>query len=116
MSLETVIQFFEQDQTRWLNKYQAIGYVLWRLSQTDSYFSEMLNQIAVDFPGVNVSDTILNEALHFLVKRGAITSRIEKAEGRGRPRKMYSLQPDYASANAADVAFVVEKFVNQVER
>ncbi|MEL7225901.1 MAG: PadR family transcriptional regulator, partial [Cyanobacteria bacterium J06576_12] len=42
-----------------------------------------------------LSDTVLYSALKFLENQAAIMGYWKKVEGRGRPRRMYRLRPDW---------------------
>ncbi|WP_239651336.1 helix-turn-helix transcriptional regulator [Neosynechococcus sphagnicola] len=51
----------------------------------------LIDLLPQELPSYRLSDTILQSALEFLVGEGFIQSYWERAERRGRPRRMYRL-------------------------
>ena len=95
MKFEDIYQFFEDPPPIYLNKELAVCYVLAVLLQQDSYGTELIQKLAKDYPDYRLSDTVLYSALKFLEDQLAIDGYWQKVEGRGRPRRMYRLNPDW---------------------
>ena len=95
MKFEDIYQFFEDPPPVYLNKELAVCYVLSVLIRHDSYGTELIHAIEKDYPNYRLSDTVLYSALKFLENQAAIMGYWKKVEGRGRPRRMYRLRPDW---------------------
>ncbi|MEM6839183.1 MAG: PadR family transcriptional regulator [Cyanobacteria bacterium P01_C01_bin.120] len=95
MKFEDIYQFFEDPPPIYLNKELAVCYVLAVLLRQDSYGTELIQKLAKDFSDYRLSDTVLYSALKFLEDQSAIDGYWKKVEGRGRPRRMYRLNPDW---------------------
>ncbi|MEM1311021.1 MAG: PadR family transcriptional regulator [Cyanobacteria bacterium P01_D01_bin.71] len=95
MKFEDIYQFFEDPPPIYLNKELAVCYVLAVLLQQDSYGTELIQKLAKDYSNYRLSDTVLYSALKFLEDQLAIDGYWKKVEGRGRPRRMYRLNPDW---------------------
>ncbi len=95
MKFEDIYQFFEDPPPIYLNKELAVCYVLAVLLQQDSYGTELIQKLAKDYSDYRLSDTVLYSALKFLEDQAAIDGYWKKVEGRGRPRRMYRLNPDW---------------------
>lgn len=95
MKFEDIYQFFEDPPPIYLNKELAVCYVLSVLLQQDSYGTELIQKLAKDYSDYRLSDTVLYSALKFLEDQAAIDGYWKKVEGRGRPRRMYRLNPDW---------------------
>lgn len=95
MKFEDIYQFFEDPPPVYLNKELAVCYVLSVLVRHDSYGTELIHAIEKDYPNYRLSDTVLYSALKFLENQAAIMGYWKKVEGRGRPRRMYRLRPDW---------------------
>ncbi len=95
MKFEDIYQFFEEPPPVYLNKELAVCYVLSVLIRHDSYGTELIHAIEKDYPDYRLSDTVLYSALKFLENQAAIMGYWKKVEGRGRPRRMYRLRPDW---------------------
>ncbi len=93
MKFEDVYKFFRDPPPIYLNKELAACYVLSILLQQDSYGTELIHRLGQDYQGYRLSDTVLYSALKFLEEEEAIDGYWQKVEGRGRPRRMYSLHP-----------------------
>ncbi|HCF28021.1 MAG TPA: hypothetical protein DEV81_12645, partial [Cyanobacteria bacterium UBA11049] len=48
-----------------------------------------------EYPSYQLSDTVLYAALKFLEESKAIAAYWKKVEGRGRPRRMYQVNPEW---------------------
>ncbi|HEY9762305.1 MAG TPA: PadR family transcriptional regulator [Trichocoleus sp.] len=95
MKFEDIYQFFEDPPPIYLNKELAVCYVLAVLLQRDSYGTELIQVLADKYADYRLSDTVLYGALKFLEDEKAIDGYWKKVEGRGRPRRMYRLNPDW---------------------
>ncbi|HEY9876815.1 MAG TPA: PadR family transcriptional regulator [Leptolyngbyaceae cyanobacterium] len=95
MKFEDIYQFFEDPPPIYLNKELAVCYVLAVLLQRDSYGTELIQVLADKYVDYRLSDTVLYGALKFLEDEKAIDGYWKKVEGRGRPRRMYRLNPDW---------------------
>lgn len=95
MKFEDIYQFFEDPPPIYLNKELAVCYVLSILLQQDSYGTELIQKLAETYADYRLSDTVLYSALKFLEDQKAIDGYWKKVEGRGRPRRMYRLNPDW---------------------
>ncbi|NER79373.1 MAG: helix-turn-helix transcriptional regulator [Leptolyngbya sp. SIO1D8] len=95
MKFEDIYQFFEDPPPIYLNKELAVCYVLAVLLQQDSYGTELIQKLAETYPDYRLSDTVLYSALKFLEDQKTIDGYWKKVEGRGRPRRMYRLNPDW---------------------
>lgn len=95
MKFEDIYQFFKDPPPIYLNKELAVCYVLAVLIHRDSYGTELIQALLHQYKGYRLSDTVLYGALKFLEDENAITGYWKKVEGRGRPRRMYRLSPDY---------------------
>jgi DNA-binding PadR family transcriptional regulator len=95
MKFEDIYQFFEDPPPVYLNKELAVCYVLSVLTRHDSYGTELIHAIEQHYPSYRLSDTVLYSALKFLEHQAAIMGYWKKVEGRGRPRRMYRLRPDW---------------------
>ena len=95
MKFEDIYQFFEDPPPVYLNKELAVCYVLSVLTRHDSYGTELIHAIEQEYPNYRLSDTVLYSALKFLENQAAIMCYWKKVEGRGRPRRMYRLRPDW---------------------
>jgi len=94
MKFDDIYQFFEDPPPVYLNKELAVCYVLAVLLQ-DSYGTELIQKLADTYSDYRLSDTVLYSALKFLEDQNAIDGYWKKVEGRGRPRRMYRLNPDW---------------------
>ena len=95
MKFEDIYQFFEAPPPVYLNKELAVCYVLSVLTRYDSYGTDLIHAIERDYPSYRLSDTVLYGALKFLEHQAAVVGYWQKVEGRGRPRRMYHLRPDW---------------------
>lgn len=95
MKFENIYQFFQDPPPVYLNKELAVCYILSVLLRGDSYGTELIGQLEREFPIYRLSDTVLYSALKFLEDEGVITGYWKKVEGRGRPRRMYQIFPEW---------------------
>lgn len=94
-TFEDIHKFFNSPPPFYLNKELAVCYVLATLLRHDSYGTELISLLEQEYPNYRLSDTVLYSALKFLEDKGTITGYWKKVEGRGRPRRMYQIQPDW---------------------
>ncbi len=94
-TLDEIYKFFESPPPFYLNKELAVCYVLAVLLRQDSYGTELINLLETEYPTYRLSDTVLYSALKFLEDAAAIVGYWKKVEGRGRPRRMYQITPDW---------------------
>ncbi len=95
MQLEEVYQFFAHPPKTFLTPEQAACYVLSVLLQKESYGTELIQKLESEYPSYQLSDTVLYAALKFLEESKAISGYWKKVEGRGRPRRMYQVNPEW---------------------
>ena len=95
MKFEDIHQFFEDPPPIYLNKELAVCYVLTVLLQQDSYGTELIHRLSQQYSHYRLSDTVLYGALKFLEDEKMVDGYWKKVEGRGRPRRMYRLNPDW---------------------
>ncbi|OWY64014.1 PadR family transcriptional regulator [cyanobacterium TDX16] len=95
MTLEEIYQFFATQPPVYLTPEQAVCYVLSVLLESESYGSGLIQRLESDYPSYRLSDTVLYAALSFLESEQAVASRPQKVDGRGRPRRMYSVSPQW---------------------
>lgn len=94
-TLEQIYQFFQSPPPFYLNKELAVCYVLAVLLRQDSYGTELIHLLETEYPSYRLSDTVLYSALKFLEDASGITGYWKKVEGRGRPRRMYQITPEW---------------------
>ncbi|WP_242059998.1 PadR family transcriptional regulator [Oscillatoria sp. FACHB-1407] len=94
-TFEDIYQFFRNPPPFYLNKELAVCYVLDVLLRKDSYGTELIQLLENEYPTYRLSDTVLYSALKFLEDAAAITGYWKKVEGRGRPRRMYQVTPEW---------------------
>lgn len=89
ITLEKIYEYYSNPQLTFLCCEQAICYVLSSTLQKDSYGTELI--AALNSTKYRLSDTVLHEALSFLLEEGTIQFYWQKVDGRGRPRKMFTI-------------------------
>ena len=95
MKFDDIYQFFDNPPPIYLTKELAVCYVLSVLARGESYGTELIQLIETEYPAYRLSDTVLYSALKFLEEEQAINGYWKKVEGRGRPRRMYRIKPDW---------------------
>ena len=95
MKFDDIYQFFDNPPPIYLSKELAVCYVLSVLVRGESYGTELIQLIESEYPAYRLSDTVLYLALKFLEEEQAIGGYWRKVEGRGRPRRMYRIRPDW---------------------
>lgn len=113
MRLEDIYQFFQNPPPTYLSQELAVCYVLSVLLQGESYGTELIQKLESEHPNYRLSDTVLYSALKFLEDEKAIVGYWKKVEGRGRPRRMYQISPEW-SEQAQSLAHLWLGYMNQV--
>lgn len=112
MKFEHIYQFFQDPPPVYLNKELAVCYILSVLLRGDSYGTELIGQLEREFPIYRLSDTVLYSALKFLEDEAVITGYWKKVEGRGRPRRMYQILPEWRH-QAQDLSHLWHEYIAQ---
>lgn len=115
MKFEDIYQFFQDPPPTYLNKEQAVCYVLAVLLQGESYGTELIERLEREYLNYRLSDTVLYSALKFLQDTVAIAGYWKKVEGRGRPRRMYQIRPEWRS-QAQELATLWHNFAARRDR
>lgn len=113
MRLEDIYQFFQNPPPTYLSQELAVCYVLSVLLQGESYGTELIQKLEGEHPLYRLSDTVLYSALKFLEDEKAIVGYWKKVEGRGRPRRMYQISPEWQE-QAQNLARLWHDYMNQV--
>ncbi len=95
--LDIVRQHFSKDRPYFLNREEAIAYILSVLITKDSYGTELARDLQQQFPNINLSDSILHNAIEYLKNHNIVEISSRRLEGRGRPRSMLSLVSTWRS-------------------
>ncbi len=95
MKLGDIYQFFDNPPPTYLCQELAVCYILSVLLQKESYGTELIQELETQYPTYRLSDTVLYSAIKFLEDERAITGYWKKLEGRGRPRRMYQVSPEW---------------------
>lgn len=111
MMIQDIYQFFQSQPPLYLNQQLTACYVLFVLSQEDSYGTELVERVEREYPPYHLSDTVLYKALKFLEQERMIAGYWQKTEGRGRPRRMYQLQPEMRE-KAVSLAQLWQQYMN----
>ncbi len=82
------------------------------LLRGESYGTELIQQLETEYPTYRLSDTVLYSAIKFLEDQRAITGYWKKLEGRGRPRRMYQVSPEW-QVQAQDLAQLWHEYINR---
>ena len=112
MKLEDIYHFFLNPPPTYLGQELAVCYVLSVLLQGESYGTELIQRLESEYPLYRLSDTVLYSALKFLEDEKAITGYWKKVEGRGRPRRMYQVSPEWQD-RAYDLARLWHDYTNR---
>jgi DNA-binding PadR family transcriptional regulator len=95
VNFDDIERYFREPHVVHLNPELAVCYILHTLLENDTYGSELVQRLALSSESYRLSDTVLYGALSFLEHSGAVLVYWQKAIGRGRPRRMYSLVPGW---------------------
>jgi DNA-binding PadR family transcriptional regulator len=104
MNFDDIYCFFRNPPPLYLNQELAVCYILDNLLQGDSYGTELIARLERESSTYRLSDTVLYSAIKFLEGSGTIAGYWKKVEGRGRPRRMYRIEPDWL-AKAKEFAY-----------
>jgi DNA-binding PadR family transcriptional regulator len=115
MQFEDIYEFFQTQPFVYLNKELAVCYVMSVLLQGDSYGSELIQKVEVEYAGYRLSDTVLYSGLKFLEAEAVVTTYWQKVVGRGRPRHMYRLHPE-SKHRAQELADLWHNYAQNLER
>jgi len=113
MRIEDIYQFFQNPPPTYLSQELAVCYVLSVLLKGESYGTELIQKLESEHPNYRLSDTVLYSALKFLEDEKAILGYWKKVEGRGRPRRMYQISPEW-QAQAQELAHLWQEYINKV--
>ncbi len=95
MNLEQVYQVVRNPPPAYLTPELAVCYILSVLVEQESYATELSKRLNSKYPRYLLSDTVLYAALKLLEAENAVTAYWEKAPRRGRPRRMFKLNPQW---------------------
>jgi DNA-binding PadR family transcriptional regulator len=112
MKLEDIYQFFENPPPTYLCQELAVCYILYVLQQGDSYGTELIQRLENEHPTYRLSDTVLYSAIKFLEDHKAINGYWKKLDGRGRPRRMYQVCPEW-QVQSLDLASLWQDHIAQ---
>ena len=115
MRIEDIYQFFQNPPPTYLSQELAVCYVLSVLLKGESYGTELIQKLEGEYPNYRLSDTVLYSALKFLEDEKAILGYWKKVEGRGRPRRMYQVSPEW-QAQAQELSHLWQEYINKVVR
>jgi DNA-binding PadR family transcriptional regulator len=104
MNFEDIYCFFRNPPPLYLNQELAVCYILDILLQGDSYGTELIARLERESSTYRLSDTVLYSAIKFLESSGTIVGYWKKVEGRGRPRRMYQIDPEWTN-KAGELAY-----------
>ena len=108
MKFEDIYCFFRNPPPLYLNQELAVCYILDVLLQGDSYGTELIARLERESATYRLSDTVLYSAIKFLESSGTIIGYWKKVEGRGRPRRMYQIEPDWLNKSKELAYFWVQ--------
>jgi len=112
MKFEDIYQFFRDPPPVYLNKELTVCYVLSVLAEEDSYGTELIQKLEREYVMYRLSDTVLYSALKFLESETAIRGYWKKVEGRGRPRRMYQIHPEWMQ-KAEELGHMWQEYVRK---
>ena len=91
MGLPDIQRFFAEPPVQYLGLELSVCWILECLLKQDDYPTAMTSQLAESHPRLRISETMLQQAIEFLDRQGAITSYAKRCPSRGRPRRMLHL-------------------------
>ena len=91
MGLPDIQRFFAEPPVQYLGLELSVCWILECLLEKDNYPTAMTNRLATSHPHLRISETMLQQAIEFLDRQGAITSYSQRCPSRGRPRRMLHL-------------------------
>ena len=104
LCLTDIQRFFEKPPLQYLGLELAVCWVLECLLEEDNYPTVVMAQLVQRHPHLRLSETVLQQAIEFLDRQGAITSYSQRCPSRGRPRRMLHLAETVHSEAKALVA------------
>lgn len=110
MNLEHIYEFFRHRPPTYLGQELAVCYVLSVLVEKESYGTELISLLETEHPRYRLSDTVLYSAIKFLEDEKAITGYWKKVQGRGRPRRMYQISPQWQT-QSQDLARLWREYI-----
>lgn len=113
MKIEDIYHFFQAPPPTYLSQELAVCYVLSVLIEGESYGTELIYKLGSQYPQYRLSDTVLYSALKFLEDEKAIVGYWKKVEGRGRPRRMYQITPEWQS-QARNLARLWQEYTSKM--
>jgi DNA-binding PadR family transcriptional regulator len=96
--LGAIRDFFEQPPIQHLGLELAVCWILECLLEHDSYPTALMHDLSDAHPKLRLSETVLQQSIHFLDHEGAISSYSQRCPSRGRPRRMLHLLDEHRSA------------------
>ena len=78
----------------------------------ESYGTELIQKLESEYPTYRLSDTVLYSAIKFLEEERAVIGYWKKLEGRGRPRRMYQISPEWQT-RAEDLSTLWQQYMNR---
>ncbi len=111
MNFDDIYCFFRNPPPLYLNQELAVCYILDILLQGDSYGTELIARLERESSTYRLSDTVLYSAIKFLEGSGTIVGYWKKVEGRGRPRRMYRIEPDWLT-KARELAYFWNQYAH----
>lgn len=111
MNFDDIYSFFRSPPPLYLNQELAVCYILDILLQSDSYGTELIARLERESATYRLSDTVLYSAVKFLEASGTISGYWKKVEGRGRPRRMYRIEPDW-TVKAKELAYFWSEYTD----
>jgi DNA-binding PadR family transcriptional regulator len=90
MNLQSVHDYYVNPPKTRLSREETVCYVASCLIHKDSYATELLLKIK-NSAKYTLSDTVLFSALQVLIQSELVTSYQKRTEGKGRPRRMFSV-------------------------
>ena len=109
MKLEHIYQVFQNPPPTYLSPELAVSYILSVLLQGDNYPTKLIERLESEHPYYRLSDTVLYNALKFLESEKVIIGSWQKVIGRGRPRRMYQISPQWQT-QANELARLWQEF------
>ncbi len=111
MNFDDIYCFFRNPPPLYLNQELAVCYILDILLEDDSYGTELIARLERESSTYRLSDTVLYSAVKFLEASGTIIGYWKKVEGRGRPRRMYRIEPEWTN-KARELASFWERYAD----
>ncbi|MBV9388197.1 MAG: helix-turn-helix transcriptional regulator [Chroococcidiopsidaceae cyanobacterium CP_BM_ER_R8_30] len=112
MKLEDIYNYFQNPPPIFIGPEPAVCYLFSILLQRDTYATELISHLETAYPNLQLSDTVLYTVIRFLERERAITDYWQRVEGRGRPRRMYKLVPQWQT-RATELAELWQNYVNK---